>query len=165
MSNQEVTEVLQTCPQRVKTGGPRHGEAQAAQEQEGAMAESAAVEEPGSNLLLEPSERYGDVGMEALPAMTTQEIRAGQKEDPDIAPILHFKSRNQKPNHSERMDVAVSGRLLLKEWRRLVVRRGILYRRVRDCQKGVVEQLILPQKLRAAVKTALHDEAGLQTIR
>ena len=104
--------------------------------------------------------------------MTTQEIRAGQKEDPDIAPILHFKSRNQKPNRSERMDVAVSGRLLLKEWRRLVVRRGILYRRVRDCQKGVVEQLILPEKLRAAVKTALHDEAGhlgsertLQTIR
>ena len=53
-----------------------------------------------------------------------------------------------------------------------MVRRGILYRRVRDCQKGVVEQLILPEKLRAAIKTALHDEAGhleserrLQTIR
>ena len=50
MSNQEVTEVLQTCPQQ--TGGPRHGEAQAAQEQEAAMGESAAVEEPGSSLLL-----------------------------------------------------------------------------------------------------------------
>ena len=52
MSNQEVTEVLQTCPQRVKTADPRHGEAQAAQEQEAAMGESAALEEPGSSLLL-----------------------------------------------------------------------------------------------------------------
>ena len=104
--------------------------------------------------------------------MTTQEMRAGQKEDPDIAPILHIKSRNQKPNRSERMDVAVCGRLLLKEGRRLVVKRGILHQRVRYGQKGVVEQLILPEKLRAAIETALHDKAGylgsertLQTIR
>ena len=33
------------------------------------------------------SEPYGDVGTEALPAMTTQEIRAGQKEYPDISTL------------------------------------------------------------------------------
>ena len=67
MSNQEVTEVLQTCPQQ--TGGPRHREAQAAPEPEWALGESAAVEEHGSSLLLESGEPYGDVGTEALPAM------------------------------------------------------------------------------------------------
>lgn len=49
--------------------------------------------------------------------------------------------------------------LLLKEWRRLVIRDGIMYRRIRDCQRGVVEQLVLPEKLRESVKTALHDGA------
>ncbi|KAK0150479.1 Pro-Pol polyprotein [Merluccius polli] len=90
--------------------------------------------------------------MEALPAMTIQEIRAGQKEDPVIGPVLHFKSRNQKPSR--------------------VVRRGILYRRVKDCQRGVVEQPILPERLRVAVKSALHNDSGhlgfertIQTIR
>ena len=170
MSNQEVMEVLQTCPQRVKTGERRREEAQAAQEPEEALGESAAVS--GCRQPIESSEPYGGVGMEALPAMTTQEIRAGQKEDPVIGPVLHFKSRDQKPSRGERMEVGINGGLLLKEWRRLVVRRGVLYRRVKDCQRGVVEQLVLPERLRVAVKTALHDDSGhlgfertLQTIR
>lgn len=29
---------------------------------------------------------------ESLPAMTKQEIRAGQKGDPVVGPVLHFKS-------------------------------------------------------------------------
>ncbi len=57
---------------------------------------------------------YADVGMEALPAMTIQELRAGQKEDRVIGPILYFKSRNRKPRHIERMTVGATGGLLLK---------------------------------------------------
>ena len=50
--------------------------------------------------------------------------------------------------------------LLLKEWKRLVIQDGIMYRRILDCQRGVVEQLVLPEKLRELVKTALHDDSG-----
>jgi len=41
-----------------------------------------------------------------------------------------------------------------------VVKKGILYRSVRDCHNGVVEQLILPERLRETVKTALHNDSG-----
>ncbi len=53
--------------------------------------DTAGTEEPESSQ--ETSEVYADVGMEALPAMTIQELRAGQKEDRVIGPILYFKSR------------------------------------------------------------------------
>ena len=110
MSNQEVTEVLQTCPQRVETGERRPEEAQASHEPE----EGESVAGPESSLLPKSSELYGDVGMEALPAMTIQEIRAGQKEDSVIGPVLQFKSRNQKPSRGERMEVGLNGGLLLR---------------------------------------------------
>ena len=50
--------------------------------------------------------------------------------------------------------------LLLKEWRRLVIRDGIMYSLTRDHQRGVVEQLVLPEKLPESVKMALHDDSG-----
>ena len=49
--------------------------------------------EPQLHTLSEP---YRDVGMESLPPLTKQEIRAGQKEDPVIGPVLHFKSCEPK---------------------------------------------------------------------
>ncbi|RXN22438.1 Transposon Ty3-G Gag-Pol poly [Labeo rohita] len=132
MSNQEVGETLQSSPQQVRMGGSRHEEAQTTREPEEVSGEDkTVVEEPESGQPLEPSEVYVDVGMETLPAMTTQELRAGQKEDPVISPILHFKSRNHKPSHRERMKLGATGSLLLKEWRKLVIKKGILYRSVR----------------------------------
>ncbi len=120
--------------------------------------DTAGIEEPESSQ--ETSEVYVDVGMEALPAMTIQELRAGQKEDRVIGPILYFKSRNRKPRHSERMTVGATGGLLLKEGRRLLVKKGILYRSIRDRHKVVLEQLILPEKLRETIKMALHNDSG-----
>ncbi|XP_057200295.1 retrovirus-related Pol polyprotein from transposon 297 [Triplophysa rosa] len=105
MSNQEVAGTLQSCPQQLRTSGPRHDEVSGE--------DTAGTEEPES--VQETSEVYVDVGMETLPAMTIQELRAGQKEDRDIGPILHFKSRNHKPSHSERRKVGATGDLLLKE--------------------------------------------------
>ena len=52
---------------------------------------------PGHN------EPFRDVGMESLPAMTKQEICAGQKEDSVIGLVLHYKSLNQKPSCSKRI--------------------------------------------------------------
>lgn len=156
LSYQDVTQILQTCPQRIIDGGQRPDETPVIPEVVESPTETAAA-------MVKPelsSAPYTGVGMEALPAMTTQEIRAAQKEDPAIGPVLHFKTRNQKPSRDERMEVGPSGGLLLKEWRRLVVRNGVLYRQVRDCHRGQVEQLILPERLRAAVKTALHDDSG-----
>uniref|UniRef100_A0A3B3S2Q0 Gypsy retrotransposon integrase-like protein 1 n=1 Tax=Paramormyrops kingsleyae TaxID=1676925 RepID=A0A3B3S2Q0_9TELE len=161
MSNQEVTRVLLTCPQQVKVveqrpeGGGHNQELESVPEEDVVVVK---VSETGQSL--ESGEPYRGVGTASLPAMTTQEIRAGQTDDPVIGPVLYFKSRNQKPSRSERVGVGEKGGLLLKEWRRLALRNGILYRHVRDCQRGVVEQLILPEKLHTSVKIALHDDSG-----
>lgn len=93
MSSQEVAETLQSCPQQLRTGGPRHEEAETTQESEEVSGEDTAVtEEPESGQPLEPSEVYVDVELESLPAMTTQEFQAGEKEDRVISSILHFNS-------------------------------------------------------------------------
>ncbi|XP_063760148.1 uncharacterized protein LOC134878197 [Eleginops maclovinus] len=158
LSTQEVTQVLQTCPQRVTS---EQWETQTMPEPESPPGEGAAAStEPVPSQLPEASEPYGDVGTESLPAMTRQEIRTAQKGDPVIGPVLHFRSRNQKPCRSERVGGGEQVCLLLKEWRRLTVKDGIMYRCIQDCQRGAVEQLLLPENLRTAVKTALHDDSG-----
>lgn len=161
LSYQEVTQVLQSCPQRLRVRGPQHMEAQTAPGPELPPGENVAVPEgPDLCPALEYSEPYRDVGTESLPAMTKQEIRVGQKEDPVIGPVLHFRSRNQKPSRSERVGGGREVGLLLKEWRRLVIRDGIMYRSIQDHERGAVEQLVLPERLRTSVKTALHDDSG-----
>ena len=162
MSNQEVTEVLHTCPQQVNTSELGHSEqpTQVLESLPGDNTTASEEPEPQDPGSLKCSEPYGDVGTESLPAMTKQEVRAEQKGDPVIGPVLHFKSRKQKPSRSERVDSGGQVCLLLKEWRRLVIRDGIMYRRIQDGQRGVVEQLVLPQRMQTSVKTALHDDSG-----
>ena len=163
MSNQEVTQVLHTCPLRVRASEQSDGGNQPNQKQVSLPGENATAPggpDPQEPQILKPCEPYMDVGTESLPAMTKQEIRAGQKEDPGIGSVLHFKSLNQKPSRSERVSGGGQMCLLLKEWRRLVIRDGIMYRRVQDDQRGVMEQLVLPERLRTSVKTALHDDSG-----
>lgn len=160
MSTQEVTEALQTFPQQVRSSEPQDGMGQPTQSPaspilQGTSASTVSDSEPPRS-----NEPYRDVGTESLPPMTKQEIRAGQKEDPVIGPVLHFRSLDKKPSRSERISGGEQVCLLLKEWRRLIIREGIMYRRIRDDQRGVVEQLVLPEKLRESVKTALHDDSG-----
>lgn len=138
MSNQEVTQVLQTCPQQVGSSGQEHGAGHITQEPESPRHQNMSASEVHNAELLRVDEPYRGVRMEALPAMTKQEIRAGQKEDPVIGFVLHYKSQNHKPSCSERISSGGQVCLLLKEWRRLVVRDDILYRRIQDCQLGVV---------------------------
>lgn len=41
-----------------------------------------------------------------------------------------------------------------------MVRNGVMYRRNKNCERGMMEQLVLPEKLRPSVKTALQDNSG-----
>ena len=78
LSYQEVTQVLQSCPQRMHVRGPQREETQTTPEPEIPPGVSVAAPK-GSDLApaLESSEPYRDVGTESLPAMMKQEIRAG----------------------------------------------------------------------------------------
>lgn len=154
MSSQDVCKALQSCPQRVVSVPENRvlpGPEQAANDN--------AVETTQS-CLPEQQQPYTDAGTECLPSMTKQEIRATQKDDLVVGPALHYRALNSKPGRKEREMWSQRTSLLLKEWRKLEVRDGTLYRRVRNGRKGVIEQLVLPQTLQRGVLTALHSESG-----
>lgn len=102
MSTQEVTEALQTCPQQVRASQPQHGEGQFAPSSVSPISQSTAASGEPQSEPPRSDEPYRDVGMESLPLMTKQELRAGQKEDPVIGPVLHYRSLKRKPSRSER---------------------------------------------------------------
>jgi len=96
MTSHEVTQALHSCPQRVKGRKQGGRQTQCNPETGGPSGElTIGSEEPGPSQRLQPTEPYGEVGTESLPAMTKQEIRVGQKEDPVVGPVLHYRTRNQ----------------------------------------------------------------------
>ena len=119
MSSKEVTQVLRTCPQLVTTSENERVEAQPTKEPGGSPGKTTEDPQPPNPQRPTSSEPYKEVGTESLPAMTKQEIRVGQKEDPVIGPVLHFKSLNHKPNRSKRLRGGGQVCLLLKEWWRV----------------------------------------------
>ncbi len=163
MSRQEITETLQSCPQWI----PSTQQVQSCRDDIGGneadvseQAERTVVCKEGKFLDSVPADPFDGAGTNALPVMTKLEIRGCQKEDPVIGPVLHYKTLNKKPRRGERLEKGKDVLLLLKEWRRLVVKDGILYRQVKDVKGQFVAQLLLPEKMRLQVKISLHDDSG-----
>ena len=91
-----------------------------------------------------------------LHASPLQDILFGQKNDPVISKFLESWPRQPKTDGSKQ---AVA---LRKEFRRLQMRNGILYRRVRLGGREEVDQVLLPRNLRAEALASTHDEMGHQ---
>lgn len=167
LSSQEVAQALQTFPQRVKSGSSK-GKSPSLDEAEdntGAEDNTARVQTdwPQTSQPCKPdllTESYDGIGTDSLPAMTKQQVRMGQRDDPVVGPILHHRSLNTKPKRRDGVEGGAQVGVLLREWKRLVVKDGILYRKVKDGQRKSIEQLVLPEKLRMFAKTALHDDSG-----
>ena len=53
---------------------------------------------------------------------------------------------------------------LVRQWDRLVVREGVLYRVREDQQEGQMKQIVLPASLQGEVLVKMHDEHGHQGI-
>lgn len=104
MSNQQVNQTLQLCPLRVCNMDLKSGTDQPTQEPDNSLRQDLSASGDLGPQSPRPSEPYRCAVMESLPAMTTQEIRAGQKEDPVIGLFWYYKSRNLKPCRSERID-------------------------------------------------------------
>lgn len=82
--------------------------------------------------------------IESLAPLRKQEILAGHREGPVFGPVLHLRSLNKKTSSGERVSVGRQVCLILKEWRKLVIRDGIMYPRFQDDHRVVVEQIVLP---------------------
>ena len=86
------------------------------------------------------------------------EIKRMQERDPVIGTFMKSFPRKPKETHTK------DSRTLKGQFSRLVMKEGILYRRVRFNPGDVVDQLILPQELRRNTMYSAHEEMNHQGV-
>lgn len=80
--------------------------------------------------------------------MTHSDWYQSQREDPSIRRVISLIQRNQKPTFKETSSESLEVKLLLREWKRLKIRDGMLFWRCLD--RGIeIYQLVLLSKHRA----------------
>jgi transposase InsO family protein len=89
------------------------------------------------------------------------DVRRLQKEDSVVSYVFPFVKQNRKPTSRDYINQPKETQQLLRQWKRLKIVDGILYRE-RGSAEGTVLQLVLPKKNRKSVLDSLHDEMGHQ---
>ncbi|KAL6481039.1 hypothetical protein MHYP_G00091190 [Metynnis hypsauchen] len=138
MPASDVAKVLYTCPQLVAISPQGQSQETTGSEVEGTTDD--LPRKPSTNKTMFATGQFHSASSDALPSMPKQEIRAAQRADPVIGRVLYYKSQYTKPKRSGRHQGNEHERLLLKEWKRLVVKNETLYRQVRDKQRGCFHQ-------------------------
>ncbi|KAK7886001.1 hypothetical protein WMY93_025622 [Mugilogobius chulae] len=97
-------------------------------------------------------------GLPVLPSLTPSDLREEQSADPALQEIIHQLKTGEKAPPSLREELPEFS-LLLREWNRLELEDGVLYRRRQEGDK-VSLQLVLPPALRSVVLKSLHSDMG-----
>ncbi|XP_049332461.1 retrovirus-related Pol polyprotein from transposon opus [Astyanax mexicanus] len=101
----------------------------------------------------------------AFPSHNHDELRALQEADPGIQGFISFWQAGRLPGRSVRVDLPIRTQGFLRQWDRIVVHKGLLYRRILKPDGGEeVLQLLLPECLQEEVLRQLHDHHGHQGI-
>ncbi len=91
-------------------------------------------------------------------AKNVSQWRTAQREDPVIGPVLRQMSQGQRPDPA-RMSRDQETQLLLREYSRLKLVRGVMYREVKIDGDDKL-QLVLPKAFREMALKGLHDDIG-----
>ena len=87
-------------------------------------------------------------------------IQESQLQDKTISTVISLMKDGTKPSRSARSKLSYETQLLLREWSKLSVREGLLWREITLPQEGTVTQLVLPKEHRSTVLHQLHNEMG-----
>lgn len=101
-------------------------------------------------------------GITALPSYSKNGLIQMQHNDKNINEFLRYWEESRKPNSQERKELSSNTRTLLKQWEKISLKDGVLYRKSHDANKEEVQQLVLPSALRDKVLSSLHDDMGYQ---
>ena len=109
--------------------------------------------------------RVTQTSISALPSHSPDHLISLQYADPVLGAFLPFWRRGSVPDRSEHQALSKPVRELVRQWKRLVEREGLLYRRVLRPDGGEeVYQLLLPISLREEVLHQLHQGHGHQGV-
>ena len=92
---------------------------------------------------------------ESIDSLSYQRWRKAQREDPTIQSVIQGMSQGFKASSN----LKEARNLLLKERKRLFLKRGVLYRK-RIENDSEIHQLVLPNKFCCQVLSGLHDDVG-----
>ena len=108
-------------------------------------------------------QRLQPAGQDTLPSLTWRELEDHQSQDPIISGVMPFIVRRRRPSRRERHGMDAKSLTFLKQWEKLRVQDGILYRETRDPVSKIKRlQLVLPASLRKKALEGVHDLAGHQ---
>jgi len=92
------------------------------------------------------------------------ELRRLQKEDAAITRAMHYLSRKTPPSRAERQAESPETLKMLKHWKRLSIKEGILHRSFKTPGQQQRFQLVIPKKKNNLVLQQLHDNMGHQGV-
>ncbi len=102
-------------------------------------------------------------GLPVIPSLTPAELRDKQTADTCIGIVLRQVESGEKPPPSLRKELPELG-LLLREWNKLEVLDGVLYRKRQEgAHYWTHYQLVLPEGLRPVVLKSVHDMGHMGT--
>lgn len=97
-------------------------------------------------------------GLPVIPSLSHADLKMKQRADSAIREVIAQMELGEKTTPTVRKELPELP-LLLREWNRLELHDGVLYRRRQDGDL-VTYQLVLPEVLRAAVLQSLHNDMG-----
>lgn len=102
-------------------------------------------------------------GQSPLPVFSLKELQDKQQEDPVLCQVLPYVIRGRRPSRRERAKETLQTLKALKQWDRLKILDGVLYRVCKDPLSGKRRhQYVTPSSLREQILQGVHDEAGHQ---
>ncbi len=96
-------------------------------------------------------------GSSVLPHLS-KDLGDKQRADPVLREVMSHLELGEKPPPTVRKELPGLP-YFLKEWNRLELKDGVLYRRRKD-KDSITYQLVLPEELRSSVMSSLHDNMG-----
>ncbi|KAI4883153.1 hypothetical protein NFI96_007208 [Prochilodus magdalenae] len=100
---------------------------------------------------------------ETFPTFSAEELKLSQEGDPVISTVLPFVFDRKRPSRREKHGADSKVLRMFKQWERLCVQDGILYRTTKDpASKQKRYQYVLPESLKIRALTGIHDLAGHQ---
>lgn len=100
---------------------------------------------------------------EVFHSLSLTDLHGHQSKDPVIARVCHYVSRERRPSRRERANENLCVLRILKQWNKLSVHDGILYRVIKDpLTKHKRFQFVLPESLKCQALSGIHDLAGHQ---
>lgn len=102
-------------------------------------------------------------GLDSLTTFSAQELQLCQEQDPCISKVMPFIATKRHPLRHDRHGANSKVLGLFRQWDRLMVRNGVLYRVMKDPVLKLKRfQYVSPESLKSSALSGIHDLAGHQ---